>query len=73
MMGGQVGVADHVTIGAGTALGAKSGVMRDTPPGTRWMGLPAKPVKQFFREVAAIERLARRGRAEEPREREEGS
>jgi UDP-3-O-[3-hydroxymyristoyl] glucosamine N-acyltransferase len=73
MMGGQAGVADHVTLGAGTALGAKSGVMRDTPPGARWIGLPAKPVKQFFREVAAIERLARQGKAGEPTEREEGS
>ncbi|MBO0711169.1 MAG: UDP-3-O-(3-hydroxymyristoyl)glucosamine N-acyltransferase [Acetobacteraceae bacterium] len=73
MMGGQAGVADHVTIGAGTALGAKSGVMRDSPPGARWTGSPAKPVKQYFREVAAIERLARQGKAEEPTEREEGS
>ena len=26
MMGGQVGIADHVTIGAGAMLGAQSGV-----------------------------------------------
>ena len=57
--GGQVGIADHVTIGPGTALGAKAGVMHDAPAGARWVGAPAKPVKQFFREVAALERLAR--------------
>jgi len=74
MMGGQAGIADHVTIGAGTALGAQAGVMHDTPPGARWVGTPAKPIKQFFREVAAIERLARQDKAgKKPTGREEGS
>jgi UDP-3-O-[3-hydroxymyristoyl] glucosamine N-acyltransferase len=58
MTGGQVGLADHLNIGEGAALGAKAGVMHDVPPGARWVGAPAKPVKQFFREVAALERLA---------------
>ena len=31
MMGGQVGIADHVTIGAGAMLGAQSGDMSDVP------------------------------------------
>jgi UDP-3-O-[3-hydroxymyristoyl] glucosamine N-acyltransferase len=61
--GGQVGVADHVTIGAGAALGAQSGHMHDVPAGARWMGTPAKPVRQFFREFAVLERLAGQGRA----------
>jgi UDP-3-O-[3-hydroxymyristoyl] glucosamine N-acyltransferase len=74
MTGGQVGVADHVKIGAGAALGAKAGVMHDTPAGARWVGAPAKPVKQFFREVAALERLAgRSGAGRKATEREEGS
>ena len=73
MTGGQVGIADHVTIGAGAALGAKAGVMHDVPPGARWVGAPAKPVKQFFREVAALERLARpRDAGKTAAEREEG-
>jgi UDP-3-O-[3-hydroxymyristoyl] glucosamine N-acyltransferase len=63
MMGGQTGIADHLTIGEGSALGAKSGVMHDVPRGARWVGIPAKPIKQFFREVAAIERLAGQGRS----------
>lgn len=72
--GGQVGIADHVTIGAGTALGAKAGVMHDVPAGARWVGAPAKPVKQFFREVAALERLARPRQApDKPAAREDGS
>jgi UDP-3-O-[3-hydroxymyristoyl] glucosamine N-acyltransferase len=74
MTGGQVGIADHLTIGAGAALGAKSGVMHDAPPGARWVGAPAKPVKQFFREVAALERLAgQSGGGKKTVEREEGS
>jgi UDP-3-O-[3-hydroxymyristoyl] glucosamine N-acyltransferase len=58
--GGQVGVADHKTIGAGATLGAKAGVMSNVSPGARLVGFPAKPIKQFFREVAVLERLARR-------------
>jgi UDP-3-O-[3-hydroxymyristoyl] glucosamine N-acyltransferase len=74
MTGGQVGIADHITIGAGAAMGAKAGVMHDAPAGARWVGAPAKPVKQFFREVAARERLAgRSGPRKKAAEREEGS
>ncbi len=64
VMGGQVGFADHLHVGAGAAVGAKAGVMTDIPAGERWLGAPAKPFKQFFREVKALERLARRPRAE---------
>jgi UDP-3-O-[3-hydroxymyristoyl] glucosamine N-acyltransferase len=31
----------------------------DVPPGARWGGTPAKPVKQWFREMMILERLAR--------------
>jgi UDP-3-O-[3-hydroxymyristoyl] glucosamine N-acyltransferase len=62
VIGGQVGIADHVTIGAGTVLAARAGVINDAPPGARWTGFPAKPIKQFFREAVALERLARQGR-----------
>jgi UDP-3-O-[3-hydroxymyristoyl] glucosamine N-acyltransferase len=63
MTGGQVGLADHLVIGSGAALGAKAGVMHDVPARARWLGAPAKPVKQFFRETAALERLAGHGTA----------
>lgn len=58
MLGGSVGVADHVTIGSGAAIAARSGVMGEVPPGGRWAGAPAKPMREFFREVSAIRRLA---------------
>lgn len=58
MLGGRAGVSDHVTIGSGAAVAAASGVMHDVPPGERWAGAPARPVKEFFREVAMIRKLA---------------
>jgi UDP-3-O-[3-hydroxymyristoyl] glucosamine N-acyltransferase len=61
MLGGSVGVADHVTIGAGARLAGATLVMRDVPAGQSWSGAPAKPIRQFFREILAVEKLARRG------------
>ena len=57
-MGGRVGLADHVTIGAGASLAAAAGVMRDVPAGETWCGIPAVPYKQFFREVAWLQKSA---------------
>jgi UDP-3-O-[3-hydroxymyristoyl] glucosamine N-acyltransferase len=72
--GGQVGIADHVTIGAGVALGAQSGVMHDIPAGARWFGTPAKPIREYFREILTLERLAGQGGAGKKAARsEEGS
>jgi len=62
IMGGQAGVADHLTVGAGAMLGAKAGVLSDVPPGGRWGGFPARPGKQWLREVVTLERLARQSR-----------
>jgi UDP-3-O-[3-hydroxymyristoyl] glucosamine N-acyltransferase len=60
VLGGQVGIADHLTIGEGAQIGASSGLMNDVPAGAKWVGAPAKPVREFFREVAALRRLAER-------------
>jgi UDP-3-O-[3-hydroxymyristoyl] glucosamine N-acyltransferase len=57
MLGGRVGIADHVKIGSGAQVAASSGVMHDIPAGERWAGMPARPVREFFREVAAIRSL----------------
>ena len=58
MMGGQVGMADHVTIGPGAVLAAKAGLMKDVEPGGKVGGSPAKPVRQWMKETAALSRLA---------------
>jgi UDP-3-O-[3-hydroxymyristoyl] glucosamine N-acyltransferase len=57
-LGGQAGVAGHLKIGAGAQVAAAAGVMTDIPAGQRWAGAPAKPVREFFREVATLKRLA---------------
>ncbi|MEM5585001.1 UDP-3-O-(3-hydroxymyristoyl)glucosamine N-acyltransferase [Roseibium sp. AS2] len=60
-IGGQTGVRGHVTIGMGAQVAAVSVVSDDLPAGGRYGGTPAKPVKQWFREVAAVRKLAERG------------
>ena len=57
-LGGQAGIAGHLKIGPGAQVAAAAGVMTDIPAGERWAGAPAKPVREFFREVAAVKRLA---------------
>jgi UDP-3-O-[3-hydroxymyristoyl] glucosamine N-acyltransferase len=50
-----------VTIGEGAQIAAISIVNDDVPPGAKWGGTPAKPVRQWFREMKTLERLARSG------------
>jgi UDP-3-O-[3-hydroxymyristoyl] glucosamine N-acyltransferase len=59
-LGGQVGVVGHVKIGAGAQIAGSSNVRGDVPPGARWGGTPAKPVRQWFRELTLVRQLAER-------------
>jgi len=59
-LGGQTGVLGHVTIGDGAQIAASSRVRGDVPKGVRWGGTPAKPVRQWFREMTALRKLAER-------------
>src|ERR1700746_3542539 len=61
-LGARVGVTNHVTIGEGAQIAAISIVGGDVPPGARWGGTPAKPVKQWLREVKVLEHLAQNRR-----------
>jgi UDP-3-O-[3-hydroxymyristoyl] glucosamine N-acyltransferase len=56
------GVKDHVTIGEGAQIAAVSNVYNDVPAGARWGGIRAKPVGDWMREMASLERLAARAR-----------
>ena len=60
VIGGQAGVAEHTTIGTGARVGAQSGVMSTIEPGAVVVSSPARPVKQVFREIATLKRLAAR-------------
>ncbi len=59
VLGARVGINNDVTVGEGAQIAAISNVNGNVPAGARWGGTPAKPVKQWFREIMAIERLAR--------------
>jgi UDP-3-O-[3-hydroxymyristoyl] glucosamine N-acyltransferase len=57
VLAGKVGVNGHVDIGAGARLGAQSGVLDDVPPGADYVGWPARPRKETWRQVALMQRL----------------
>jgi UDP-3-O-[3-hydroxymyristoyl] glucosamine N-acyltransferase len=61
VLAARVGVVQHITIGEGAHVGSRSTVLRDVPRGARWWGAPAKPVRQWIREMLTLERLAARG------------
>lgn len=56
-LGGGVGIKDHVKIGSNVQIVAASGVMNDISDGEKWGGVPARPVKQWFREVATLRNI----------------
>jgi len=62
-LGGRVGVADHVHIGEGAQLGAGAGLLRDVPAGETWGGFPARPLKDWQRELIWVSKQTRRRKA----------
>jgi UDP-3-O-[3-hydroxymyristoyl] glucosamine N-acyltransferase len=60
MIGGQGGLIGHLTIGSGARIGAQAGVMRDVAAGETVLGAPALPMREFFRQVSALQRLAKK-------------
>lgn len=60
-IGGQVAVKGHVRIGMGAQIAATSGVNGDVPAGARWGGIPARPMREWFREITALKKLASGG------------
>ncbi len=58
MLGGKAGVADHLTIGNGARLAGNASTMHDIPDNETWAGSPARPIRQFMREIAVVKKLA---------------
>lgn len=63
-VGAQAGLTGHIRIGAKARIGAQAGVMSDVAAGEAVVGSPALPIKEFFRNVAVLRRLARKGVAD---------
>jgi len=59
-VGGQAAMAGHLRIGQGAGIGAQAGVISDVVPGAVVLGSPAQPIRDFFRQVAKLKRMARR-------------
>ena len=54
MLGGNVGVNGHLTIGDGAQIAGMSAVAGDVPPGARWGGIPARPIRAFLKDAAEL-------------------
>src|SRR5580698_886702 len=65
IIGGQVGIADHVRIEEGTILGAQSGIPTKKVirgKGVIFWGTPARPIKEYLKELAFLSRSAKKQR-----------
>lgn len=54
MIGGAAGLNGHIKIGDGVQIAAMSGVVADIPAGERYGGIPARPMRDFLRDVAEM-------------------
>jgi UDP-3-O-[3-hydroxymyristoyl] glucosamine N-acyltransferase len=65
VIGGQVGIGEQATIGEGVMLGGQSGVLPKKVlrgKGIAFWGTPAKPVREYLKELAALGRLTRKSK-----------
>ncbi len=63
IIAGQVGIADHVTVEREAILGAQCGVPTGKVirgPGVLFWGTPARPIRQYLRELAVLARMAKK-------------
>ena len=56
LLGGHVGISNGLKIGDDVEIGANSGVFRSIPNGEKWMGMPAWPGIEFFRNYAWVKK-----------------
>lgn len=65
VIGGQVGIGDHARVETGALLGAQCGILPKKilrGKGVVFWGTPARPLKEYLRELAFVSRSARKNR-----------
>ena len=63
VVAGQVGIADHVRIEEGAILGAQCGIPSNKVirgKGILFWGTPARPIREYLKELAVLSRLAKK-------------
>jgi UDP-3-O-[3-hydroxymyristoyl] glucosamine N-acyltransferase len=63
VLGGQVGIGEHARIEEGVMLGGQGGVLPNKilrGKGIAFWGTPAKPVREYLKELAVLARLAKK-------------
>ncbi len=63
VMGGQVGIGDHARVEAGAMLGGQCGILPKKVlrgNGVVFWGTPAKPVREYLKELAFVARAAKK-------------
>jgi UDP-3-O-[3-hydroxymyristoyl] glucosamine N-acyltransferase len=66
IIGGQVGIGDHAKIEAGSILGSQGGVLPNKilrTNGEVYWGTPARPLREYLKELATMSRLARKDKS----------
>ena len=66
LLGGQVGIGDHAEIEAGSILGGQAGILphkKFRGRGEVFWGTPAKPLREYLKELATLANLTRRRKA----------
>jgi len=59
VIAGNVTSAGHLTVGAGSLVHGGTALTKSWPPGSKLAGRPAQDIKDFWREMAAVRRLAK--------------
>jgi UDP-3-O-[3-hydroxymyristoyl] glucosamine N-acyltransferase len=63
VLGGQVGIGEHARIEEGVMLGGQGGVLPNKVlrgKGVAFWGTPARPVREYLKQLAALARLAKK-------------
>ena len=56
-IGGHAQLRGHIKVGAGSIVGAQSGLSNDLPPKSVVVGSPPRPIGEWKRSIVRIDRL----------------